>query len=75
MLPSKRNASPLYGPCRLCEYTFLVNVSRFYYVISHVTRELHEKRIRAYLGNCACVLSWQKQREETFANESYKIHQ
>ena len=31
--------------------------------------------MRAYLGNCVCVLSGQKQREETFANKSYKIHQ
>ena len=28
--------------------------------------------MRAYLGNCVCVLSGQKQREETFANKSYR---
>ena len=29
----------------------------------YVTTELHEKRVRAYLGNCACVLAGHKQRE------------
>ena len=30
----------------------------------YVTTELHEKRMRSYLGNCACVLAGHKQREE-----------